>query len=154
MVPFCKSYHIKLNLKVHRHCTVFSIFSDSVQATLSGRCSVLLLELTNNVLQAEKVFQSFVTSPSLKKGMPPTASALLWLQGFQKRLEDTAKQCEHFSLTLLGTEEGWTLRNLQNSLMEQVLRYVRVVAEYSELSVVVCTCLYLWVSKVITLFCS
>ena len=92
---------------------------------MSGRCLALLQELTSNVLQAEKVLQCFIASPSLKKSMPPTASALFWLQGFQRRLEGTAKQCEHFSVTLLGTEDGWTLRNLQSNLMDQVLRYVR-----------------------------
>nr|WAQ15579.1 axonemal dynein heavy chain E [Halisarca dujardinii] len=93
---------------------------EAIQAKLFGRSRALLSDLSNDMLSNQEVLQRFSLSAPLLKDVPPTSSALVWLQGFRQRVRTSLDRFQPLNPELLASEEGWKLRDMQRKLLEQI----------------------------------
>ena len=92
------------------------------QVKLTERCKNLLSDLNEDMVQNQAVLQCFSETPPLMKDIPPTASALFWLQGFKQRVKITLDRLQPLIPDLLTSDDGWKLRDMQKKLLSQVER--------------------------------
>ena len=92
------------------------------QVKLAERCKNLLGDLNEDMVQNQAVLQCFSENPPLLKDIPPTASALFWLQGFKQRVKITLDRLQPLIPDLLASDDGWKLRDMQKKLLSQVER--------------------------------
>lgn len=91
-----------------------------IKTSLHSQYSSLVESLVSEVEQLTETFHCQMAEPPLAHNLPPVSGALMWLYGVKQRVSLPVQRLEAISLSLLESENGRKLRQLQARLFEEI----------------------------------